>query len=161
MFNNIKKIYKSKKYEKFFKYFSNTWLGNRIPKTLWNYNDLLINPSNIAFFYLTNNVTENINRYLNSKLKIAICSSFLFRESILDIITQFKIKTSNSNQYKKKSEILDFYIKRVGDENANLISKEDYDKIKIIFEQLEFPNVNKKYVETQDGEVEIMNSDSD
>ena len=56
---------------------------------------------------------------------------------------------------------MDFYIKRIGDENVNLITKEDYDKIKIIFEELEFPNVNKKYVENQDGEVEIVNSDSD
>ena len=57
--------------------------------------------------------------------------------------------------------MLDFYIKIIGDENVNLITKEDYIKIKIIFEEFEFPNVNKKYIENQGGEVEIMNSDSD
>ena len=76
-------------------------LGIRIPKTLWNYNDVLINPNNITFLHLTNYITENINRYLNAKQKKIICLSFLFRESILDIIAQFKNKTSNSNQYKK------------------------------------------------------------
>ena len=52
---------------------------------------------------------------------------------------------------------MDFCIKRIGDENVSLITKEDYDKIKSILEELEFPNVNKNYVNNQDGEVEIMN----
>ncbi len=96
MFNNIKKKYKSEKYKKFFSYFTKTWLGNKIPNTLWNFNDLLSNPNNVTFFHLTNNITENINRYLNIKLKKAFCSNYLFRESILDNITQFKLKTSNT-----------------------------------------------------------------
>lgn len=41
MFNNIKKKYKGDKYKKFFSYFTKTWLGNKIPNTLWNFNDLL------------------------------------------------------------------------------------------------------------------------
>ncbi len=34
-----------------------------------NYNDILINPNNIALFHLTNYITENINHYLNNKPK--------------------------------------------------------------------------------------------
>ena len=118
----LRKNTKGDKYKKFFSYFTKTWLGNKIPNTLWNFNDLLSNPNNITLFHLTNNITENINRYLNRKLKkviCSICSNYLFRESILDIINQFKIKTNNSTYNNKKSEILDFYIKRVGEDNIN------------------------------------------
>ena len=137
-------------------------MGNKMPKVLWNYHDLLVNPNNVSIFHVTNNITENINRYLNSKLKKAICSNFLFRECILDIIVQFKIKTTeNSNLDKKKSEILDFYIKRVGNNDDNLITNEDYDKILILYEELSFPNINKKYSEDSDGEVDILYDDED
>lgn len=36
MYKSIQKYYKSEKYIKFFAYFTRTWMGNRIPKTLWN-----------------------------------------------------------------------------------------------------------------------------
>lgn len=65
-------------------------MGSRIPKIFWNYHDILINPNNASTFHLTNNITENINRYLNNKLRKAICSNFLFRECILDIIDNLK-----------------------------------------------------------------------
>lgn len=48
--------------------------GTEYPK-LFNYNDILINQNNIALFHLINNITENINGYLNNKLKKAICSN--------------------------------------------------------------------------------------
>jgi hypothetical protein len=67
MFNNKKKKYKAEKYKKIFNYFSKTWLGNKIPFILGNYNNILSNPYNCIFFHLTNNITENINRYLNIK----------------------------------------------------------------------------------------------
>ena len=162
LYGQIKKKYKADKYKKFFNYFTRNWMGNKMPKVLWNYHDLLVNPNNVSIFHVTNNITENINRYLNSKLKKAICSNFLFRECILDIIVQFKIKTTeNSNLDKKKSEILDFYIKRVGNNDDNLITNEDYDKILILYEELSFPNINKKYSEDSDGEVDILYDDED
>jgi hypothetical protein len=66
----------------------------------------------------------------------------------LDIIVQFKIKTSNTNSNNKNSSILDFYIKRIGEEhNINLITSNEYNKLKIIYEELDFPNINKKYCE--------------
>lgn len=81
---------------------------------------------------------------------------------ILDIIVQFKIKTTeNNNLDNKKSEILDFYIKLVGNNDDNLITNEDYDKILILYEELSFPNINKKYSEDSDGEVDILYDDED
>ena len=49
----------------------------------------------------TNNLCENINRFLNSNLKRGICSNFLFRASILSIIEQFENKTVNDLTEKK------------------------------------------------------------
>ena len=69
----------AEKYKNFFSFFPKTWFGNEIPNILWNYNDLLSNPNNINLFHLTNNITENINLYLNRKLKKSICSTYLFR----------------------------------------------------------------------------------
>ena len=162
LFNKIKRKFKAEKYKKFFVYFSRNWLGNRIPKSLWNYHDLLLNPNNVNIFHITNNITENINRYLNNKLKKAICSNFLFRECILDIIVQFKIKSNDINKYKtKKSEILDFYIKKFGEDNINLLSDSEYKKLQITYEELEFPNINKRYAEENNGDIDIIASEEE
>ena len=59
------------------------------------------------------------------------------RESILDIIEHIKCKKNN--------------YERVGDE---------YDKIKVIFEILEFPNVNKNYIENKEIYVDIKHYSS-
>ena len=69
--------------------------GTKIPKSLWNSSDILDEKENEVIFHFTNNETENINRYLNSMLKRPVCSNFLFGEIFLDIIIQFKTKTSN------------------------------------------------------------------
>ena len=89
-------------------------MGNKIPKVLWNYHDLLVNLNNFSIFHVTNNITENINRYLNSKLKKAICSNFLFRECILDIIVQFKIKSGENSNLDKKIRNFRFLYKTRG-----------------------------------------------
>lgn len=87
------------------------WIGSKIPKSLWNFSDALQKNDNKDIFHSTNNnLTKNINRYLNSKLKRAICSNFLFLEIILDIIIQFRNKTSIDILKNKKSEIIRFYI---------------------------------------------------
>lgn len=85
-------------------------MGSKIPKSLWNFSDVLEKKENKEIFHFTNNLTENINRYLNRRPKRAVCSNFLFREIIFDIIIQFKIKTSNDALKNKKSEILNFYM---------------------------------------------------
>ena len=52
-------------------------------------------------FYFTNNLCENINRYLNTYLKRGICSNFLFRTSISAVIDQFENKSINDTKDKK------------------------------------------------------------
>ena len=53
-------------------------MDSKIPKALWNFSDILEKKEN----YVTNNLTEKINRYLNSGLKRAVCSTFLFYHKI-------------------------------------------------------------------------------
>ena len=79
----ITKKYRQNLFKKFFICFKRTWLGKTIPIPLWNYSDLIEEEnyiSNIKFHY-TNNICENINRYLNINLKKAKCSSILFKEN--------------------------------------------------------------------------------
>lgn len=86
----------------------------------------------------------------------------MFREYILDIIIQFKIKVNgNINLNKKKSVLLDFYIKRIGDDNIDLIKNDDFNKIKILYEEVEFPNINKKYCEDDNGDIDILDSEDE
>ena len=49
-FKDIKKQFKDKKYDNFFKYFTRTWLGTRYPKNIWNYNDIIKNENDINYF---------------------------------------------------------------------------------------------------------------
>ena len=60
----------------------------------------------------SNNITENINRYLNSQLKIVRYSNKLFLESVLYLITQFENKSENVSLDNIKSDLIRFYIKR-------------------------------------------------
>ena len=85
-FNKIKRKYKENKYKKFFNYFNKTWLGKSLPKCIWNFSDLIKTEKNIKNFSFTNNISENINKYINRNLRRARCSSMLFRKNILDTI---------------------------------------------------------------------------
>ena len=73
-FKNLKKVYKSNIYKDFFIYFSKTWMGDRYPKSLWIYNDIINdenenNLNNLNNFHFSNNLCENINRFLNISQK--------------------------------------------------------------------------------------------
>jgi len=80
-YKKIVKTYKENKYKKFFNYFKKTWLVKTIHKKLWNFSDLLDDEKNFDQFSFTNNVSEDIIRYLNRNLKRARCSSIVFRRN--------------------------------------------------------------------------------
>lgn len=123
-FKELKKKYKDKKFKNFLNYFNITWMGKRYPINLWNFNDIINSDENkIKNFHFTNNLSENINRFLNSNLKRGICSNFLFRNSILSLIDQFDNKLINESKDIKKSSILTFYIKK--NNNPSLLSKDE------------------------------------
>ena len=137
-------------------------MGVKIPKSLWNFSEILEKNENREFFHFTNNLTENINRYLNSKLRRAVCSNFLFREIILDIIIQFQIKTSNDIMKNKKSEILVFYIDNfINTNNYELLNLTKFRKLKVLYGEIEFININRKYNDEEDGEIDILLTDED
>ena len=68
-FSKIQKKYKNNKSIKFFNYFKRTWLGKSIPIPLWNYSDLLEEENSITNLKFHYTICENINRFLNLKLK--------------------------------------------------------------------------------------------
>ena len=127
LYNKITHNYSENKYKKFFNYFNKTWLGSKYPSKIWNYYDIIKNNKNYEKFYFTNNLTENINRYLNNNLKRAKCSKSLFRECILNIILQFSNKIVNSEVEKTKSEILKFYVNKKN--KINLLNMDEIKKI--------------------------------
>ena len=118
-------------------------MGSKIPKSLRNFSDIIENKENKEIFHFTNNLTKNISRYLNRRLKRAVFSNFLFREIILDIIFQFNIKTSNDALKNKKSEILNFYIDNfLKKSKYELLNITKYKKIQFLYEEIEFININ-------------------
>ena len=77
-------------------------MGKKYPKILFNFNNIINGEEEkIKNFYFTNNLCENVNRYLNSYLRRGICSNFLFRTSLLSVIDQFANKTINDKKEKK------------------------------------------------------------
>lgn len=151
----IVKKYKDKKCKNFFNYFAKTWLGNRFPKSLWNYNDVVLgDDTKLKYFNFTNNLCENINRYLNRFLKNGICSNFLFRTSILNIIDQFENKTINQTIENKKSDILSFYIKN--NKIPKLLDNADIKNLADIYNEIKFNNINKDYVELDECNIDIL-----
>ena len=155
-FKNLKKVYKSNIYKDFFIYFNKTWMGNRYPKSLWNYNDIINseNDNNVNNFHFTNNLCENINRFLNRYLKNGICSNFIFRASILSVIDQFENKTLNENNNNKKSEIISFYIKK--EKECKILSMNEIKHLYEIYNDIKFINLNKDYIEVNNGNIEIL-----
>ena len=139
LFEKITKKYKQNLFKKFFIYFKRTWLGKTIPIPLWNYSDLIEEEensiSNIKFHY-TNNICENINRFLNINLKKAKCSSIFFKESILNVMDQFNNKTNNDISEKSKSELIKFYLKRKN--NITLLSNDEIKDLNKKFDEINF-----------------------
>ena len=143
-YNKIKKKFNENKYKMFFNYYSKKLLGKTIPKKLWNFSDILENENNLNNFSFTNNVSENINRYLNQSLKRVRCSSILFRRNVLDIILQFNNKIHYDNKTQKhKSEILKFYVKK-NKCNLNALNKIEIKKLTSEYENFECLNINKQ-----------------
>ena len=101
-YNKIKQTLNNEKFNKFYNYFNRNWLGKKYPVSLWNFSDLISNKNNIERFQFANNITENINKFLNIQLKRGKYSANVFRDIILTVIAQFENKESNKETNKKK-----------------------------------------------------------
>ena len=154
-FKELKKKYCGSKYKQFLQYFSSNWLGNRYPKKIWNYNDLLTEEDVLKKFHFTNNITENINRYLNYELKMSKCSSILFKKIILNIIAQFDTKNLNEDKKNRKSDLLKFYIEKNYD-NCNILSNEEIESLKVIYEDINFKNINGSFGIADNQEIDYI-----
>ena len=159
-YKKINNNFKEEKYKSFFAYFKNNWLGNKYPTSLWNFNNILNDELNINKFQFTNNLTENLNKQINKYLKRGKCSNYIFRESILNIITQFKNKEINSENNLKKSELILFYIKR-SNKNLNPLSKNEIDNLIQLYNEIQFENINSEYNDAMDLEPDIVSLPND
>lgn len=127
----------------------------RYPKSLWSYNYIITGPEYMKKnFYFTNNLFENINRYLNKNLKKGICSNFIFRNSILSIIDQFENKIINQTIENKKSDILTFYINK--EKEVKILNTSDIRLLTDIYNEVQFININKNYIELNKDELDII-----
>ena len=69
------------------------------------------------------------------------CSSTLFKKIILNIIAQFDTKNFNEDKKNRKFDLLKFYIQKNYD-NISILSNDDIEKLNIIYEDIEFKNIN-------------------
>ena len=91
---------------------------------------------------------------MNSRLKRVVCSTFLFREIILDIAIKFKKKKSNDILKNKINEVLNFYISNyLIKRKTELLNISKYKKIQLLYEEIDFININKKYNDEDDGDI--------
>ena len=151
-YKKITKKFSSNKCKSFFDYYRWTWQSSKCPVRLWNFNDIIKNKNVDDKFYFTNILTENINRYLNNNLKRSKCSKKIFRQCILNIILQFSNILVNNTRNTNKTEILKFYIKQ---NDANLLNKEEIEKLNQAYNELDFYNINEKYSDCSNWEPEL------
>lgn len=99
--------------EKFFKYFSNNWFGNRYPIKIWNYYDRLnmASENSITKYITTYNLNENINKFLNFNLKGGKNSFESFVNAIKRVYLQLEEKLQNKHKDETKTKKLNFYVK--------------------------------------------------
>ena len=79
-------------------------------------------------------------------MKKARCSYTLFRESILNLTTQFENKPENINLDNKKSDLITFYINR-NYNNLNILINNEIKNHNNLYNEIEFLYINKSYVE--------------
>lgn len=140
-------------------YFNRNWLKTKYPIKLWNYYNKLngANNNEIDRYILTNNINENINRYLNNSLSKSRVSYEDFVKSLEDVEKQFSIKLENGSNYNAKSKILLFYIKKNNLKNKkdlDVLSEEELNELKTNYLNIGFEFVNCKE-NHNDNEVDL------
>ena len=86
-------------------------------------------------------------------MKKARCSYTLFRESILNLTTQFENKPENINLDNKKSDLITFYIKR-NYNNLNILINNEIKNLNNLYNEIEFLYINKSYIEDNKGDLD-------
>ena len=77
----------------------------------------------------------------------------------MNIIVQFSNKIVNISRNINKTEILKFYINKKND--IDLLNEEEIEKLKQVYSEIHFYNINEKYSENSDGEPELNISEKE
>ena len=161
LFKKIKKKFDvNEKTGRLFTYFKNYWLGKRYPIKLWNYYDRLHNASNnsLSKYITTNNLNENINRFLNLNLKGGRNSFYNFVCSLKNVFIQFEEKLVNKHIDDNKIKILYFYVTKINEDSNfkySVLSYEDINSLLDLYKNDEFEKVNAPYNDEQIGEIDL------
>ena len=83
------------------------------------------------------------------------CSSILFKKIILNIIAQFDTKNLNEDKKNRKSDLLKFYIEKNYD-NCNILSNEEIESLKVIYEDINFKNINGSFGIADNQEIDYI-----
>ena len=137
---------------KFFTYFEKTYLNNNPFKDRqWNYNNFISNEEDSRKYFFTNNVSESLNRTLNSFYNISKKNFNNFQQCIKKIILLYE----NHQDYIAKdisiTRVLSWYCKY--NKINELMTYKDKDKIIKLYKQ------NFNYILNSDGINDINSSD--
>ena len=87
-------------------------LGKYTP--IFNYYANIRGPEfDIKYVFLTNNITENINKFLNSSFKKAYPFFEEWRGAIFKLLDLFENKTNEMKRYNSSSKSLIYYVKNI------------------------------------------------
>ena len=78
----------------------------------------------------------------------------MFKECILNIISQFFTKQVNQITNNKKTDILRYYISKKN--SLEILNLEDINKLIQEYNEINFVNINSKYSEDSDGEPDLI-----
>ena len=143
IYKKIQKKYNNSKYINFFNYFNRNWKPKSKYKKInifpeWNYYHIIKSIDfDIKYLYLTNNISEHINKLLNSKLKSKYPTFINWKNAIFEIEKEVNNKTEIIERTNYISKLLLYYIdwSSKNKNNISLLTKNDIKKINsILFE---------------------------
>ena len=137
LYKKIKTKYNKKEYSDFYAYFEKTWkpmckFKNHQIIPDWNYYYILNSfEIDIKYLFLSNNVSEHINKILNSNFNTKFPSYDKWRTALLKTEKDINKKTEFLERYDYISQIMIFFIKyyKNNKTNKNLLLKEDIKKL--------------------------------
>lgn len=159
-FNKIKNNYDCNENTKlFFNYFSRNWLNTKYPIKLWNFYEKLKDATkNEKDRYITtNNLNENINRYLNNALIKSRVSYEDFIYSLSEVEKQFTVKVENAETKNAKSKIILFYLDKMNfnsKKELKVLTNDEIKEIKLNYLNSGLESVNAK-INAEEDEVDI------
>ena len=134
-------------HESFFKYFQNNWINiKRLGKytPIFNYYENISNSEfDIKFLFLTNNISENINKLLNSYFNTKYPTFSQWKQALLDNCENFGKNDLELTRRNIGSKSMIYYIKNIfiNNKNPSLLSSEDIKNLNLLSSGINNENI--------------------